>query len=162
MTDQRTLSDARFVVGASITLLAVAFALTACLPQIQLLQSSPTPTPLALSRGEQLYNANCLQCHGGREGGQMMDYPPKHNANGHTWHHPDCELKQVILNGSDEMTEMMRQMMNVPTTVPRMPAWKDKLSDEDIAAILAFVKTMWTEEERQYQERITRQTCGGQ
>ena len=91
----------------------------------------------------------------------MMDYPPKHNANGHTWHHPDCELKQVILNGGDEMTEMMRQMMGVPTAVPRMPAWKGKLSDEDIAAILAFVKTMWTEEERQFQARITQQACGG-
>ena len=161
MTDQPASFDARLLVGASIIVLAVALVLTSCLPQIQLFPPTPTPTPPALSRGEQLYNANCLQCHGGREGGQMMDYPPKHNANGHTWHHPDCELKQVILNGGDEMTSMMRQMMNVPTTVPRMPAWKDKLSEEDIAAILAFIKTMWTEEERQYQARITRQACGG-
>jgi mono/diheme cytochrome c family protein len=162
MTDQRTPSDARYLVGALIIIFAIAFALTACLPQTQLFQSTPTATLTALSRGEQLYNANCLQCHGGRDGGQMMDYPPRHNANGHTWHHPDCQLTDIILNGGGEMGEMMRQMMNVLDSVPRMPAWKDKLSREDIDAILAFIKTWWTEDERQSQARITQETCKGQ
>jgi mono/diheme cytochrome c family protein len=120
---------------------------------------SATPTPTVLSRGEQLYNANCLVCHSGATGGFMMDYPPKHNANGHTWHHPDCELKQVILNGGDEMTAMMRQMMNVPDSVARMPAWKDKLSNEEIDAILAFIKTWWAQDQREFQARITKQQC---
>jgi len=39
--------------------------------------------------GQTLYAANCDSCHGGRTGGSMMDYPPRHNASGHTWHHPD-------------------------------------------------------------------------
>ena len=128
-------------------------------PKTQLSLFAPTPTLTALTRGEQLYNANCLVCHQGATGGAMMDYPPRHNANGHTWHHPDCELIQIILSGGDEMTEMMRQMMNPNPDAPRMPAWKDKLSREDIDAILAFIKTWWTEDERQAQARITQQQC---
>ncbi|MBI3742530.1 MAG: hypothetical protein HY257_12360 [Chloroflexi bacterium] len=89
----------------------------------------------------------------------MMDYPPRHNANGHTWHHPDCELTYIILYGSNEMTEMMRQMMNVPTTTPRMPAWRAKLSSEEISEILAFIKTMWTPEQQRAQTQITQQVC---
>ena len=114
-----------------------------------------------IRRGEELYNANCLVCHGGATGGFMMDYPPRHNANGHTWHHPDCQLTDVVLNGGGEMGEMMRSMMNIPDSVPRMPAWKDKLSQEDIAAILAFIKTFWTEDQRLFQASITRQQCKG-
>lgn len=54
--------------------------------------------PLApdLRRGQELYNRYCLGCHGGPTGGSMMDYPPRHNASGHTWHHPDCQLKEII------------------------------------------------------------------
>jgi len=48
-----------------------------------------TPTPQQLELGQQLYNANCASCHGGTSGGSMMSIPPPHNANGHTWHHPD-------------------------------------------------------------------------
>lgn len=45
-------------------------------------------------RGRTIYAANCASCHGGLTGGTMMDYPPRHNANGHTWHHPDCQLSR--------------------------------------------------------------------
>ena len=88
----------------------------------------------------------------------MMDYPPRQNANGHTWHHPDCQLKEVIKNGGDEMTSMMRRMM-VPPDAPRMPAFKDVLSDEDIDAILAFIKTWWTDQQRSFQAQVTRANC---
>lgn len=89
----------------------------------------------------------------------MMDYPPKHNANGHTWHHPDCELIEVILTGTSPMTEMMREMM-APPGAPTMPAWREKLSDDEIDAVLAYIKTMWTDEQRAVQEQVTRQQCG--
>ncbi len=139
-------------------LVFAALALSGCLPQFQLtLPFQPMPT--ALARGEKLYNENCLVCHKGAEGGTMMDYPPRHNANGHTWHHPDCELTYIIVYGSNAMTEMMRQMMNVPTTTPRMPAWRDKLSREEIDAILAFIRTMWTEEQRGAHARVTQAQC---
>lgn len=88
----------------------------------------------------------------------MMDYPPRHNANGHTWHHPDCELKQVINSGGDAMTEQMRQMM-APPDAPRMPAFRDQLANQDIDAVLAYIKSMWTEDERRFQDQVTKEAC---
>jgi mono/diheme cytochrome c family protein len=109
-------------------------------------------------RGEALYAANCLSCHGGPTGGAMMDYPPKHNANGHTWHHSDCELVEIVKTGGGPMVEMMREMM-APPGAPTMPAWREKLSDEEIDAVLAYIKLMWTPQERSVQAEITRQQC---
>jgi mono/diheme cytochrome c family protein len=109
-------------------------------------------------RGEALYAANCLSCHGGPTGGAMMDYPPKHNANGHTWHHSDCELVETVKTGGGPMVEMMREMM-APPGAPTMPAWREKLTDEEIGAVLAYIKLMWTPQERSVQAEITREQC---
>jgi mono/diheme cytochrome c family protein len=109
-------------------------------------------------RGEALYAANCLSCHGGPTGGAMMDYPPKHNASGHTWHHSDCELTEVIKTGSGPMTEMMRDVMASPGA-PTMPGWREKLSDEEIDAVLAYIRLMWTPQQRSVQAEITREQC---
>ena len=108
-----------------------------------------------VGKGEQLYVANCQVCHGGATGGSMMDLPPPHNANGHTWHHSDRQLTDIVLNGSGEMGEMMRQMMGASADTPRMPAWKGTLTEADVAAILAYIKTWWTEEQRQWQARVS-------
>ena len=89
----------------------------------------------------------------------MMDSPPKHNASGHTWHHPDCELAEVIKTGTGPMVEMMREMM-APPGAPTMPAWREKLSDEEIDAVLAYIKTMWTSQEREVQAELTQESCG--
>src|SRR5438552_1130506 len=117
------------------------------------------PPEVALSaqerHGQALYAANCESCHGGRTGGSMMDYPPRHNANGHTWHHADCELLQIVRDGADEMTRSMRDMM-APPGAPQMQAFKDKLSDDDIRDVLAFIRTMWTAQQRNVQAEITR------
>jgi mono/diheme cytochrome c family protein len=111
-----------------------------------------------VAQGAELYNANCLSCHGGPTGGSMSDMPPRHNANGHTWHHPDCQLTDIILNGSGEMGEMMRRMMGKPDA-PAMPTFRDRLSEDDVRAILAYIKTWWTEEQRQTQARISQERC---
>ena len=120
--------------------------------------AGPTVLSAQERRGEEIYNANCLSCHGGPTGGAMMDYPPRHNANGHTWHHPDCELKQIVRLGGDEMTDMMRQMM-APPDAPKMQAFGDKLSNDEIDAVLTFIKTMWTPDEREVQAQTTREEC---
>ncbi len=111
-------------------------------------------------RGQTIYygTANCASCHGGPTGGDMMDYPPRHNSNGHTWHHPDCALKQIIRDGGDEMTAAMRDMM-APSGALKMPVFKDRLSDADIDAVLAYIKTMWFSYQQDAQAELTQTYC---
>ena len=85
----------------------------------------------------------------------MMDIPPPHNATGHTWHHSDRQLTAIILDGSGQMGEMMRQMMGTVKDTPRMPAFRGALAEEDVANILAYIKTWWTPEQREWQRRVT-------
>ena len=112
-----------------------------------------------LARGSQLYDANCVRCHGGVTGGRMMDMPPRHNASGHTWHHADCQLVEIVLDGSGQMGRMMREMMSAATNLPPMPAWRGVLSEDDVTAVLAHVKTWWTDDQRRQQARLTEETC---
>ena len=103
-------------------------------------------TKAYIKGGATLYEANCVKCHGGRTGGKLKDMPPRHNANGHTWHHADQQLKDMTLNGITFSLEEQR-----------MPAFKGKLSEEDVRAILAYIKTWWTEDQRDEQRKVTEQ-----
>ena len=118
--------------------------------------------PTAEQRGERLYNVYCSTCHGGPEvvGGRAdtLTYPPRHDASGHTWQHPDCELLSIVRNGGDDMTRALRASQARPGAV-EMPAFKERLSDDDIGAVLAYIKTLLTQEERQFQEQVSRTSC---
>lgn len=104
------------------------------------------PLTTQQTRGSDLYQQNCLQCHGGATGGKLKDIPPPHNANGHTWHHADQQLTDMTLNGISFSLEEQK-----------MPAFRDKLAEEDVKAILAYIKTWWTEEQRKWQREVTEQ-----
>jgi mono/diheme cytochrome c family protein len=106
-----------------------------------------------VEQGSDLYQAKCASCHGADLSGapdwktpnEDGSYPPPpHDSSGHTWHHPDRVLIEVIRDGSD-----------LPQS--RMPAFGDELTDRDIEAILEFIKTNWGPEEQVYQEQITDQ-----
>ena len=127
-----------------LALLAAALALSAC--DGGRLQPETAATKAYVKRGATLYDANCVKCHGGRTGGNLKDIPPRHNANGHTWHHADQQLIDMTLNGITFSLEDQK-----------MPAFKDKLSQEDVRAILAYIKTWWTEEQRDEQRKVTEQ-----
>ena len=103
-------------------------------------------------RGAALYQANCATCHGGATGGDIADIPPRHNAEGHTWHHPDCELIQIVRDG-------MPRRPGLPDDAPTMPAFRDRLTDDEIRAALAHIKTWWTDQQRQVQSEVTGQAC---
>lgn len=51
-----------------------------------------------------------------------------HNRDRHTWHHPDARLLEFIAQGG-----------SMPTSA--MPGFGDKLSDQEMAAILAYIKS---------------------
>lgn len=115
------------------------------------------PSPLSL--GAQIYQASCSGCHGGATGGTIDDYPPRHNANGHTWQHGDCELVAVIRTGVGLPSEESRRPAAAAPALS-MPAFSGRLTDEEVADVIAFIRTMWTDAERAFQETRTRERCG--
>ncbi|MGH2542192.1 MAG: c-type cytochrome [Ardenticatenaceae bacterium] len=103
-------------------------------------------------RGKALYEANCASCHGiegeGAPNWQQPDatgaFPaPPHDGSGHTWHHPDQQLLQIIAEGG-------------PLSGSQMPPFGDELTQEEMEAILAYIKTFWSPEQRETQADITR------
>jgi mono/diheme cytochrome c family protein len=113
--------------------------------------------PALVARGEQLYLEHCASCHGveleGQPGWQRplpdggLPAPP-HDPDGHTWHHPDRLLFEITKFGG--------QALAPPEFKSNMPAFGQTLSDPEIWAVLAFIKSRWPEEIRARQEEITR------
>lgn len=111
----------------------------------------PTLDPQKVTQGQELYNQYCAACHGANGEGQP-DWkipsedgsfkPPPHDNSGHTWHHDDGLLLEIIARGSD-----------FPQT--QMPTFGNQLSDEEILAILEYLKSWWGPEERAFQWQVT-------
>lgn len=93
-----------------------------------------------------------MRCHGGATGGAINQIPPVHNANGHTWHHGDCLLEQIILEGVEQRPGVADDQV--------MPAYADEFDDRDVEALLALVRTWWTSEQREAQAEVTAASCG--
>lgn len=118
------------------------------------------PEPGLLVRGKVLYDQNCAACHGAKLEGQpnwrqrlpngRLPAPP-HDVSGHTWHHPDQVLIDIVKHGL------------VPgKTAPEgyesdMPAYAGALQDADIVAVLAYIKSTWPADALEAQRNITRQ-----
>ncbi len=62
---------------------------------------------------------------------------------GHTWHHPDAQLKEWILHGKPGPGFSV------------MPGFT-YLTKDDVEAILVLIKTWWTAEQREMQADISR------
>jgi mono/diheme cytochrome c family protein len=112
-----------------------------------------------LARGREIYVTYCAACHGANLEGEpdwkqprpdgSMPAPP-HDATGHTWHHADDLLFQIVAEGG--------QSISPPGYVNRMPAFGEQLGDEEIWAVLAYIKSTWPEENRLAQEDVTRRS----
>lgn len=117
------------------------------------------PTRLAL--GRQLYERHCASCHGVELEGQpnwqerradgKLPAPP-HDASGHTWHHPDQQLFAITKHGLAPFAG--------PDYQTDMPAFGDVLSDDEIRAVLDYIKSRWPEEVRARQAESTRRAEG--
>jgi mono/diheme cytochrome c family protein len=101
-----------------------------------------------IALGEKVYAANCASCHGARLEGQpqwqrrlpngRMPAPP-HDETGHTWHHPDDVLFGITKYGVARYAP--------PGYESDMPAFAGKLSDDEIRAVLAYIKSQWKSRE---------------
>ncbi len=109
--------------------------------------------PAQVTMGRAVYQQNCGSCHGVRLEGQpnwrvrkpdgKLPAPP-HDETGHTWHHPDEQLFKITRSGVAAL---------VPGYESDMPAYEGVLSDEEIWAVLAFIKSTWPPEIRRRQKR---------
>jgi mono/diheme cytochrome c family protein len=111
--------------------------------------------PAVVSLGKQVYAQNCASCHGIALQGQAnwrkrgndgyMPAPP-HDETGHTWHHPDNYLFLMTKYGIEKM---------IGKTYPNnMPAYEGKLSDNEIIAVLSFIKSMWPNNVKRQHDQI--------
>mgnify|MGYP003688816619 FL=1 len=93
--------------------------------------------------GSSLYLENCASCHGNKLQGQPKwniekdsdghNYAPPLNGTGHTWHHNQEYLYNVIRYGFKKMD---------PNYKGKMMGNED-LTDDEIWSIIAYVKFIW-------------------
>ena len=110
-----------------------------------------------VAAGTALYRAHCASCHGANLEGQedwrtrlptgRLPAPP-HDANGHTWHHPDAVLLQIVREGP-----AFYAALGVQTD---MPAFGTRLSEGDMAAVIAYIKSTWPAEIQARQAQMNR------
>ena len=94
--------------------------------------------------GERVYRAECAACHGASLEGQpdwrsrnaagRLPAPP-HDASGHTWHHP----MQVLF----DITKFGVARFAGPGYVSDMPVYEGRLTDDEIWAVLAYIREQW-------------------
>lgn len=144
-------------------LLAATFAFLIGAIIFALLQEEKSPAdpqnPEQVARGKAVYAQHCAACHGARLEGQpnwqeklptgRMPAPP-HDATGHTWHHPDHVLFGITKNG------LVPGKYAPPKYESDMPAFGGKLKDEEIWAVLAYIKSPWPDKIRAAQAELTR------
>lgn len=116
------------------------------------------PTNMKLvSRGHIIYSKHCASCHGSQLEGQpnwktrlpsgRLPAPP-HDASGHTWHHPDDVLFAITKGGPQAQAPEGYQS--------DMPAFGNLLSDPDIWAVLAYIKSTWPKQIQQKHSLMNR------
>lgn len=98
--------------------------------------------PAQVKRGESVYAANCIGCHGPngeatpewRKPGADGKYPPPPlDSTAHAWHHSTEVLKKTILKGT-------------PPELGSMPAWEGKLTDQQVDDVIVWIKSLWSDE----------------
>ena len=94
--------------------------------------------------GARLYSANCQTCHGEAATGVGSIAPaPSHGPDGHTWHHADGQLVDIVLGTLDYPGRIM-------------PRFAGQLTADEVQVILAYLKTNWSEEQKSFQEETSR------
>ena len=116
-----------------------------------------------LAAGQRIYDRHCSACHGANLEGQAdwrrrrpngrLPAPP-HDASGHTWHHPDALLFGIVKEG------LVPGKYAPADYESDMPAFGSVLSDDEIRAVLAYIRSTWPEKESAFAQQIDRGSLG--
>jgi len=163
MTTQHVNNSSAVRNKIGVGLLAAAFAFLVGAIVVALFQEGKTladpANPQQVARGNGAYAKYCAACHGANLEGQpkwqeklptgRMPAPP-HDASGHTWHHPDPVLFGITKHG------LVPGKYAPPSYQSDMPAFGGQLADEEIWAVLAYIKSAWPESARRWQGEVSR------
>lgn len=111
--------------------------------------------PALVALGRTVYAEHCAACHGQNLQGQpnwRVSLPtggvpaPPHDASGHTWHHTDQLLFDYTMKGGAAL---------IPGDFKsNMPGFGEKLSEREIWASLAYIKSRWPMQIQQRQAKL--------
>lgn len=110
-----------------------------------------------VAAGAVVYERNCAACHGAERrghpdwrsrGADGLLLPPPLDGSGHSSHHPDGLLFGIVRDGP--------AAYGPPGYRSAMPAFKDRLSEREIGAVLSYVQNKWSRQVRAAQAEITR------
>lgn len=100
-----------------------------------------TPPEELASLGSTVYSANCAICHGEQgQGHAEVEQAPALDASEHAWHHPDGQLQEIITSGGIVM-----------------PGFGEKLSRQDVYAVIRYFQTWWQPEQLEIQQELSQQ-----
>ena len=111
---------------------------------------------IMIAKGKIAYENNCVSCHminlAGAKNWKGVDEDghrkaPPLNGTGHTWHHDDKTLHSIIKNGLAKL---------VKNYEGKMIGFEDKLSDNDIDSILAYIKSYWPKDKYDHQINMSK------
>ncbi len=81
-----------------------------------------------LERGHDIYDQSCQQCHGDAATGEgALPGAPVPNSAGHTWHHADSQLVDIVLG-----------RLEYPGRT--MPPFESSMTETDVMDVLAYIK----------------------
>jgi len=119
----------------------------------------PDEYPAVIATGARIYAESCAACHGARLEGQpdwrsrnaagRLPAPP-HDASGHTWHHPMKALFEITKYGVGRFAGS--------GYLSDMPAFEGRLSDDEIRAVLEYIRDQWPAEIRKVHAEIDRKS----
>ena len=117
--------------------------------------------PQTIALGGTIYAEQCAACHGANLKGEdnwqqpktdgRMPAPP-HDETGHTWHHPDQQLFDITKYG-------IARLMGLKDYQTDMPVYQEILTDEEIIAVLSYIKAQWPPEIRKQHDEMNRRTA---
>ena len=94
--------------------------------------------------GRTIYAEDCQVCHGeARTGRGGLANAPVHGPDGHTWHHPDGQLRELILGALDYPQKTM-------------PSFVGRLTDSEVDAVLEYIKSNWDTTQLEWQAEVSR------